>query len=146
MNEESGARSDSPQSPPATAVHPYGPATPNVRRFLVQFAGLGAETRRAVLARHATVVDTPAYVAAERLIGETIERSGRTDARDALAGPLMQLVRATDANIPGDDALAMLDPIAEPALAMLLALLVADLVPAAAVDVLCSPFASVLSV
>lgn len=124
---------------------PYGPQTAAVRRFLVQFAGLGADARTEVLTRHRAIVDDREYVAAESLIGETIARAGRTDARDALAGPLMQLVRTTASADPDDDVLSMLDPIAEPALAALLALLVADLVPSSAFAELYQPFEAVIA-
>jgi hypothetical protein len=110
----------------------------------VQFAGLGADARAEVLTRHHAAVDSREYVAAESLVGETIARAGRTDARDALAGPLLQLVRTTHPANPDDDVLSTLDPIAEPALAALLALLVADLVPPATLAVLYQPFDSVI--
>jgi hypothetical protein len=123
---------------------PYGPQTTAIRRFLVQFAGLGADARAEVMRRHHAAVDSREYVAAESLVGETIARAGRTDARDALAGPLLQLVRTAQTAAPDDDVLSMLDPIAEPALAALLALLVADLVPPATLAVLYQPFGSVI--
>jgi hypothetical protein len=140
-----------PPNPSARAAgatpqrEPYGPQTAAVRRFLVQFAGLGAAARAEVMASHRAVVDRREYVAAESLIGETIARAGRTDARDALAGPLLQLVRTADEAAANDDALSMLDPIAEPALAAMLALLVADLVPETAFAELYRPFESVIS-
>ncbi len=126
---------------------PYGPATAHVRFFLVRLAGLGKADRDDVVQRYAAQCLRAEYLAAETLLGETLERSGRTDARDALAGPLMQLVRqpdsaneASDAGAPDDD-LASLHPIAEPALAALLALLVADLLPADVTALLYAPFA-----
>ena len=122
---------------------PYGPATPRVRRFLVQLAGLGAEPRREVVARHDAMAPTSAYAAAEASLGETIERSGRTDARDALAGPLLQLVRRPH-SVDSDDGLDALDPIAEPALAALLAILVNDLLPSEQRALLYAPFESVM--
>jgi len=137
VTDEPRERGGAATPPSAASTSPY---PPSVRRFLVQFAGLGATSRAEVVARHAALVNTPLYESAEQLIGETIERAGRSDSRDALAGPFLQLVRRTDAPATTDDVLAMLDPIAEPALAALLALLVADLVPAATVDVLCEPF------
>ena len=79
------------------------------------------------------------------LLGETIERSGRTDARDALAGPLLQLVRhPRDTGADVDDGLEALDPIAEPALAALLAILVDDLLPAEPRALLYAPFQFVI--
>lgn len=100
---------------------PYGPSTPLIRRFLVQLAALGPKSRVRVIERFAEESRTPRFARADTAVGELIERSGRTDARDAVAGPLLQLARGLD-----DDAL---DPIAEPALAALLALLVRDLLP-----------------
>jgi len=121
-----------------------------VRFFLVRLAGLGNSDRDDVVQRYAAQCSRAEYLAAETLLGETLERSGRTDARDALAGPLMQLVQlvrqpdsaneASDAGAPDDD-LASLHPIAEPALAALLALLVADLLPADVTALLYAPFA-----
>jgi hypothetical protein len=128
----------------AASSAPYGPGTPLVRRFLVQLAGLGAEARHRVVANHAEVVETAAFAAAEVALGETIERAGRTDARDALAGPLLQLVRRVDSAAATADELATLDPIAEPALAALLALIVADLLPADEVGRLYAPFNAVI--
>jgi hypothetical protein len=127
---------------------PYGPATPTIRRFLVQLAGLGASGRSAALARFDAHVDAPAWLKAERILGDTIERAGRAEARDTLAGPLLQLVRraptdqaATDSAVDEADPLAGLDPIAEPALAALMALLVRDLLPADVFATLYHPFA-----
>ena len=123
---------------------PYGPATSKVRRFLVQLAGLGVTLREEVVTRHAGLAPTSAYAAAEAQLGETIERSGRTDARDALAGPLLQLVRRPHETGDARDGLEGLDPIAEPALAALLAILVDDLLPADQIALLYAPFQSVM--
>ncbi len=132
------------RSPTGQTSAPYGPGTPAVRRFLVQLAGLGAVAREQVVARYAASSRTSAYAAAETALGDAIERSGRTDARDALAGPLLQLVRRADAADSPDDELAALDPIAEPALAALLALIVADLLPRDTVALLYAPFDDVI--
>ncbi len=137
---------------------PYGPATPLVRRFFVQLAALDLVAHDAVVERFAAIAPTRAFAAADAVLSEAIERSGRSDARDALAGPLMQLVRerepdatagdaaatipatgGTTAEATDDDAIA-LDPIAEPALAALLAVLVHDLVPAATFTTLYAAF------
>ena len=131
---------------------PYGPATPAVRQFLVRLAGLGASARGEAVRRFEEIAPTPAFVAAELRLAETIERAGRTDARDALAGPLLQLVRKSEEQIGNStvaddgeaDVLAQLDPIAEPALAALLALLVADLLPPSITDQLYAPFAELI--
>lgn len=103
--------------------HPYGPATFTLRRFLVSLAALGASQRARVIARFAEVSATPAFASADLALGQAIEGSGRIDARDALAGPLLQLLQRPGQHV-GDE----LDPIAEPALAAALALLVEELI------------------
>ena len=132
----------------ALSVGPYGPNTAGVRRFLVRLAGLGTGSRHDVVVAHSACCVRPAYQAAERLLGSTIERSGRADAQQALAGPLLQLVRlptpVDESAVRGDDDLHSLDPIAEPALAALLALLVADLLPREILAELYAPFEPVL--
>jgi len=128
----------------ASGQGPYGPRTKEVRDFLVHFAGLGAHARAGVVARYNAMSNTPEFTAAESVLGETIARAGLLDARDALAGPLLQLVRAPepvpastqDAN--EDD--VVLDPIAEPALAALLAILTEGLVDPDITRQLYSPF------
>lgn len=109
---------------------PYGPATAAVRRFLVQLAALDGAAHADVIARFATVCPSREFSAADRVLGETIERSGRNEAREAVAGPLLQLVRIADD----------LDPIAEPALAALLALIVSDLLAESTLRTLYKPF------
>src|SRR6187399_1406148 len=103
---------DGQKIPPAElrSPGPYGPATAKVRQFLLRLAGLGVTLREEVVTRHSGLAPTSAYATAEALLGETIERSGRTDARDALAGPLLQLVRRPN---EVDEGLDALDPIAE---------------------------------
>lgn len=131
-----------PGAPPPDPAHgPYGPNTARVRRFLVRLAALSTGERNAVVARYADVAGTRAFAAAERALADIIEGAGRTAARDALAGPLLQIVRATSGAMPADapgaslpdapdaspsDAPPDLDPIGEPALSALLALLVED--------------------
>ena len=131
-------------TPPAL---PYGPNTPAVRHFLRQLAGLGTSARVDVVTRHGSTCTTRAWQAAETVLGTTIERAGRADAQQAIAGPLLQLVRRGDAptGTDADDAaLDQLEPIAEPALAALLVLIVADLLPAEVAERLYAPFASVI--
>ncbi len=130
----------------------YGPETPAIRRFLVRLAALAPDVRQRVVQRYREQELSSDFHAADATVGETIERSGRTDARDALGGPLVQIVqivqRPTDAaqreNADEDDLSGMLDPIAEPALAALLALLVRDLLPAAQFAVLYAPFSDAI--
>ncbi len=126
------------------STQPYGPNTAAVRGFLVRLAGLGASDRELVVARHLSLSQTRAYEIADASLGEAITRSGREDARDALTGPLLQLVKRPDAaEIATADDVA-LEPIAEPALAALLALLVSDLLNDDARRVLTEPFVGVI--
>jgi hypothetical protein len=125
--------------------HPYGPNTPAIRRFLVRLAGLGANDRQAVAARYAMVTTTRDYLRAEGTLATAIERSGREPLRDALSGPLLQLVRRPNAPEPTEEnALDGLDPVAEPALAALLALLVRDLLEPAELEALYTAFHDVI--
>ena len=132
-------------------AQPYGPETAAVRRFLVRLAGLGATDRAAVVARYETIAATRAYEAADARLGEVITRSGRDEARDALSGPLLQLVKRPTPDVsPASDAKAeaeaeiALEPIAEPALAALLALMVRDLLDDATVQLLTDAFADTI--
>jgi hypothetical protein len=122
---------------------PYGPETAAVRRFLVRLAGLGATDRAAVVARYETVAATRAYEAADARLGEVITRSGREEARDALSGPLLQLVKRPTPDASPESEIA-LEPIAEPALAALLALMVRDLLDDATVLLLTDAFADTI--
>lgn len=114
-----------------------------------------------VLRRFEAVGGTDAYHVADAAVGGIIERSGRGDARDALGGPLMAMMRLPEpSDVPdavespsvspaasdndGDAALSALDPVAEPALGALLALLVRDLLTAAQFNVLYEPFATAI--
>ena len=125
-----------------SAPMPYGPATPSIRRFLVQLAGLDAATHAAVTAKFASLSTSQAFAAADAALADTIERSGRSQERDALAGPLLQMTRRASGMLPADGTEQPhdLDPIAEPALAALLALLVADVIPPRHFAVLYSAF------
>jgi hypothetical protein len=109
----------------------------------VQLAALDAAARAGVVTRFDGIASSPAFAAADAILAETIERSGRNAERDALAGPLLQIARRRDEMLPADGMAQPgdLDPIAEPALAALLALLVADLLPARHFELLYSPFA-----
>lgn len=123
-------------------AQPYGPNTKAVRKFLVRLAGLGVSDREAVVARYATASTSRPYLLAEAALATAIERSGREALRDALSGPLLQLVRRPDAPEPTEEnALDGLDPVAEPALAALLGLLVRDLLEPAHSNALYDAFA-----
>jgi len=135
-----------PNGTPTSA--PYGPNTPRIRRFLQRMAGLGGEDRATVITRYAAACTGPAWSGAERELAAAVEKSGRGPLRDAVAGPLLQLVRipsdGTAAEGAASDPLTSLDPIAEPALAAVLALLVEELLSAAAWATLYGPFEPVL--
>lgn len=123
---------------------PYGPATNAVRRFLVRFAALPAQDRDQVLIQYAALSSTRNWQRAETALAAVMERSGRDQERDAVSGPLLQLVRLPGVELQTDQgtperALEALDPIAEPALAALLALIVRDLLESAVFDTLYSP-------
>ncbi|MBL0940957.1 MAG: hypothetical protein IBJ03_18880 [Gemmatimonadaceae bacterium] len=128
------------------SAHPYGPNTSAIRQFLVQLAGLGTSDRARVVAAYEHTAATANWQRAESRLAAVIERSGREASRDALTGPLMQLVRhsttptALSDNASDAEVMATLDPVAEPALAALLALLVRDLLSAEDATLLLSPF------
>jgi hypothetical protein len=108
---------------------------------------------------YAAEVSTRAWMLAETALATAIERSGREPQRDALSGPLLQLVQrdrgaaatataatATAAEATDEDrVLDTLDPVAEPALAALLALLVCDLLDGAQLARLMAPFEGVIA-
>ena len=126
---------------------PYGPATDVVRNFLVHLAGLDGEAHDGVVARFAELRQTRVYRAADVMLGETMARSGRSDARDAVAGPLLQLVRIDEPDnsaVPGHRPDDTVDPIAEPAVAAVLALIVSDLLSTATLATLYAPFEPVV--
>lgn len=126
---------------------PYGPATDAVRSFLVQLAGLDGEAHAGVVARFTELQQKRPYVAADVILGETMERSGRSDARDAVAGPLLQLVSIGEPNnstVASQSAGLTLDLIAEPALAAVLALIVSDLLTTATLATLYAPFEPII--
>jgi hypothetical protein len=120
-------------------AQPYGPQTAAIRGFLVRLAGLGTTDRAAVVARYETIALSRDYEAADARLGDVIKRSGREEARDALSGPFLQLMKRPmpDAS---PDAEIELEPIAESALAALLALMVRDLLDDATVRLLTDAF------
>ncbi len=143
----------SPPPPPPLpdpAGRPYGPNTPAVRRFLQRFAALRPSEWERAARRYEEQQGTAALDAADRALAQAVERAGRTAERDAVVGPLVQVVRdaplAPPAGAPGDEGLALLPPVAEAALAALLALVVRDVLPERAFDALYAPFAELIPV
>lgn len=121
-----------------SSAAPYGPSTAIVRRFLASFAGLSAADRIAVIASYTERAESATWQRADAALATALTGADREAARDAVAGPLLQLVRIGEPN--DDDPLASLDPVAEPALAALLALLVADVLDAMHINTLYAPF------
>lgn len=129
---------------------PYGPASASIRRFLVQLAALGPVARGQVVQRFHDVSSSNDYHEADAVVGDVIARSARTDARDALGGPFIALMRPVvaqprssgESTPPGE--LDDLDPVAEPALGALLALLVRDLIDDKQFSALYAPFTGVI--
>jgi hypothetical protein len=122
-----------------------------VRRFLQRFAALRPSDWERAARAYEAAAGAPAFVAADRALAQAVARAGRTAERDAVVGPLVQLVRdaplapRAPAADGGDDAgLALLPPVAEPALAALLALVARDVLPARAFDALYAPFAELV--
>ncbi len=148
-----------PAGPGPAGAAPYGPNTQAVRRFLQRFAALRpADWERAARAYEANA-GTPAFAAADRALAQAVERSGRAAERDAVVGPLVQLVRDAPQAAPhqpprgprGDAAAGgpladapLLPPVAEAALAALLALVVRDVLPERAFAALYGPFAELV--
>ena len=124
------------------ASAPYGPNTPAVRRFLQRLAGKPASDCIAAARIYLSLQGTDDLRLADRALGHALESSGRTDARDAVVGPLVQLMSGhapkLDADITGG---LTVDDLAEAGLAAALGLIVGDVIPAAMLEVLYRPFA-----
>jgi hypothetical protein len=82
-------------------------------------------------------------VAADRLLGAAIEQHSRTDARDAIVGPIVQLMTGHADRVaiePGVD----VENLAEAALAAALALIARDIIPREAFEALYHPFEALM--
>ncbi len=121
----------------AAEHQPYGPHTAQVRDFLRALSALGQGEHDAIVDAWRAHAETPGFRRAERVLGELLARTGREAERDAAAGPLLQMVRVPDE----PDAI---DPIAEPALAALMALVIRDVLPPDDFDALTAPVATLL--
>jgi hypothetical protein len=138
--------SPAPPPLPEPGGRPYGPNTPAVRRFLQRFAALRPAEWEQAARRYEAQQHTAPLAAADRALGQAVERAGRTAERDAVVGPLVQLVRDAPLapNAVEAEGLSLLPQVAEAALAALLALVVRDLLPARAFDALYAPFAELI--
>jgi len=122
----------------ALDAQPYGPHTADIRAFLRALAGLSVDAHAQVLDVWARESATTAFARADRVLADTMVRVNREAERDAAAGPLLQMMRS------GDDESTTLDPIAEPALAALMALVLRDVLPTATFDTLVVSMASTI--
>ena len=142
-----GPSEAAPRAADPSPQAPYGPQTPAVRRFLQRFAALSAADWDAAVEAYAAAAVTAAYTAADRDLARAVERAGRTGERDAVLGPLAQLVRVDadplHAPVDGEPPVAM-HRVAEAALAALLALVVRDVLPPRAFAVLYAPFEAMI--
>lgn len=129
---------------PADEPRPYGPRTPQLRHFLQRLAAQPAVVWLAAARRWADAAADVRVQRADRALGDAIARLGRETERDALVGPILQLARRAAAFPAGDDDVAHVERLAEPALAAALALLVADALPASHVERLYAPFADAI--
>ena len=136
--------------PSTTSPLPYGPFTAEVRRFLQRVAILTPAAEEEVVVEYQLAVQSAEYQAAERVLGSAIARSNREKERDALGGPLLHLLRADGQLVANDISnaspsitanVAPYRPIAEPALAALLGILMQDVLSADLVARLYAPFA-----
>ncbi len=122
----------------ALDAQPYGPHTADVRVFLRGLAELSAEEHARVVDVWARASTTTAFARADRVLADTMVRVHREAERDAAAGPLLQMLRTRD------EAPSALDPIAEPALAALMALVLRDVLPSTTFDTLVAPLAALI--
>jgi nucleoside-diphosphate-sugar epimerase len=127
---------------------PYGPQTAQIRTFLQRLAALDEDAHARVLSTWSAHRERASFRRAERTLGEVMARADRESALDAAAGPLLQMMRrpASESAVAteSDDPLATLDPMAEPALATLLALLVRDLLTPDTFAELVAPLAALI--
>ena len=124
---------------------PYGPNTPAVRRFLQRLAGKPASDCITAARSYIALQETPDFRTADRALGHALESSGRTDARDAIVGPIVQLMSGHAAKLDADITGGLtVDDLAEAALAAALGLIVGDVIPAPVLEVLYEPFAAII--
>ena len=124
---------------------PYGPNTPAVRRFLQRLAGKPASDCITAARAYLSLQGTEELRMADRALGHALESSGRTDARDAVVGPLVQLMNGHAAKLDADITGGLtVDDLAESALAATLGLIVGDVIPAPMLEVLYRPFGGII--
>jgi hypothetical protein len=102
----------------------------------VRLAGLGTTERAKIANRYEQLSTTTQWMTTEAELGNAMSGSGRLDVQEALSGPLMQLVSSRGGSSDEPE----LDPVAEPALAAILALAVEDMLSPEQVHILYEPF------
>ena len=130
-------------------TQPYGPNTAVVRRFLQRFAALRPREWEDAAGEFERLQATRAFAAADRALEAAVSGAGREDARDAVVGPLVQLVQLaprTPDQATAPDEVPTMHPVAEAALAALLALITRDVLPSSAFATLYAPFAALVPV
>ncbi|MGZ8379312.1 MAG: hypothetical protein ACXW05_00845 [Gemmatirosa sp.] len=134
-------------SAPVPPTAPYGPQTLAIRRFLQRLAALRPADWTAATTAFDALQGDRRFLAADRALSDAVSRTQRETERDAALGPLAQLLRTPEAApsaAPGEE--PPLAPVAEAALAAILALLVRDVLPASAFATLYAPFATLIPV
>ncbi len=126
----------------SAAALPYGPQTAEIRAYLRDLAATTHAQRERVCKEWTAVRATPAFARADRALGEAIVRVHRESERDAAAAPLLQMMRQPGSEMRENTAM---EPVAEPALAALMALVVRDALPDEVFQLLVEPVNSVLT-
>lgn len=145
LHERCCVRSVAPHVTGPRASMPYGPNTAAVRRFLQRLAGKPAADCIAAARAYLALQGTDELRTADRALGHALESSGRTDARDAIVGPLVQLMNGHAAKLDADITGGLtVDDLAEAALAAALGLIVGDVIPAPILEVLYRPFEPII--
>jgi hypothetical protein len=127
--------------PASASATPYGPQTLEIRRFLQRLAALAPAEWAAVAAEYEALQRGPRFAGADRALSAAVSATQREPQRDAVLGPLLQLVAEPRPEGEGPDEPPPLAPVAEAALAAVLALLVRDVLGASAFATLYAPFA-----
>jgi hypothetical protein len=118
-----------------------------VRRFLQRLAGKPLADCVAAARVYLSLQRTPDFSAADRALGIAIDRGARVDARDAIVGPIVQLMSSHSERLAaGREAGVTTDDLAEAALGAVLALVARDLMPVPVFEVLYRPYSGIIPV
>lgn len=123
------------------APAPYGPNTAMVRRFLQRLAGKPVGDCVAAARAYLSLQSAPEFASVDRALGAAIDGADRGDARDAVVGPIVQLMGTHSERLSqGETAGIGADDLAEAALAAALALIARDLLPEPTFELLYGPY------